>query len=424
MMFRKNYFLFLTFAALFLLSGAMVFAQSAPVRGKVQLKKADGTTVPLEGATVDIYRTNAAGKLPVVKTDAKGMFASDVVPANENFVVVISAPTIKPELKTEIKGGQEITITVTEGNGEVPSEEDVREVLAASKIDPNSAEGKKLQAEREKKTAEFNAKNEKAKNSNEVINRTIKEGNEAFNAQNYDVAIAKFDEGYKAAPDFLGSAPVMLNNKGNALRLRGYSSYKKATTDAANKESLIASAKKDWDDAVTTYQQTIALTTAAPAADANAQKGKATALSGLVESYRLLVASRADATKTKELTAAANEYAASNADAAAKTKTLVAVGDALRTTGDSADAVPIYRKVLEIEPSNVDALGGLGLSLFDVGVSSDNKEQKQEGLNLMKKFTETAPDNHPLKNDIKGAVDYLVNTEKLAPQKVTTKKKS
>ncbi|MGI8470270.1 MAG: hypothetical protein ACR2N3_17660 [Pyrinomonadaceae bacterium] len=431
-MFRKNYLMFLATAALFLLSSTIIFAQGLPIKGKIQIKKADGSVAPMEGATIDIYRTDAAtGKLAAVKTDAQGMFISEGVPASQTFAIVISAPTIKPELRINAKGGQTVSIDVTPGDGGVPSEEEVRDAVAVSAVDPNSAEGKKALAEREKKLAEFNAKNEKAQASNAVLNRTLKEGNDAFAAQNYDVAIAKFDEGYNAAPDYLGSAPVMLDNKGKALWLRGYSNYKKATTDTANKASLMESAKKDFTDAIAAYQQTLSLVSKAPATDTNAQKNKAIAQAGIVESYRLMVGTRADQTKTKELAAAANEYAAVETDAAARAKTMVMVADTLRLAGNSADAVPIYRKVLETDPNNANAMGGLGLSLFDVGAGSNppDKAQMQEGLNLMEKFAQTSPpatatkDELQMREDVKGAVDYLKNTEKLTPQKVTTTKK-
>lgn len=423
-MFRKNYFIFLTAAALFLLSSTIIFAQGTPIKGKVQAKKADGSVGPVEGATVDFYRTDATtGKLASVKTDAQGMFASEAVATNQVYAIVVSAPSMKPELSINAKGGQTVSISMTAGDGGVPTEEEVRDAVALAAVDPNSAEGKKALAEREKKIAEATAKNEKVKASNEIINRALKEGNEAFTAQNYDVAIAKFDEGYQAAPEFLGSAPVFLNNKGNSLRIRGFNSYKKSGTDAANKAALMESAKKDFNDAIAAYQLTLGLTAKAPATDVSAQKSKVVAQAGVLESYRLLVGSHADQTKTKELTAAANDYAAAETDVPTKSKTLILTADTLRTAGDSTDAVPIYRKILESDPNNVDAVGGLGLSLFDVGVSNNDKDQKQEGLNLMKKFAETAPETHPLKNDIKGAVDYLVNTEKLTPQRVTTTKK-
>jgi hypothetical protein len=41
----------------------------------------------------------------------------------------------------------------------------------------------------------------------------------------------------------------------------------------------------------------------------------------------------------------------------------------------------------------------------------------------MNKFIEVAPETHPLKSSVKDAVDYLKTQEKLAPQKVTPKKK-
>lgn len=436
-MVRRNYLMFLALAALFLLSGTTIFAQT-PIKGKVELKKADGTVAPVEGATVTLFRTDAKmDKLASVKTDAQGMYTSESVAADQNFAIVVSAPNALAAVAGG-KGGSTVNVSLTPGDGSVPSDDEVRDVIKMSSVDPNSAEGQKLKAEREKKIAELNAKNEKAKASNEVLNKALKEGNEAYkagneayNAKNYDTAITKFgeagtkfDEGFNAAPDFLGSAPVMLNNKGNALRLRGFSSYKKSQTDTANKATLMESAKKDFNDAITAYQKALALTSTAPSTDAKAQADKLASLSGISETYRVLVGTRADTTKTKELAAAANDYAAAETVPATKTKNIALIADTLRLGGNTADAVPMYRKVLEAEPNNVDAIGGLGLSLYNEGASANNKEQMQEGLNLMKKFTEVAPDTHPEKANIKGAVDYLVNTEKMTPQKVNTKKKS
>lgn len=418
-MIRKNYFIFLMTAALFLLSSTIIFAQGTPIKGKIQMKAADGKVTPVEGATVEFYRTDVAtGKLAAVKTDAQGMYTSESAPSGQVFAIVVSAPNANPALSLNVKAGQTLNLDLIAGSGSVPSEQEVRDSVRINSLDPNSAEGKKARADYEKQAAEANAKNEKAKASNETINRSLKEGNEAYNAKNYDVAIAKYDEGYKAAPDFLGSAPVLLNNKAQALRLRGYTSYTKSATDAANKASLMESAKKDLTDSIAAYQLTLDLVSKAPATDATAVKSKAAAQYGIAEAYRLLVGTKADPTKTKELTAATTEYAATETDAAAKTKTLVQVGDILRTSGDSADAATVYRKALESDPNNIDATGGLGLSLFDIGVSGNDKAQMQEGLNLMEKFSQNAPDTNPMKGDIKGAVEYLKTTEKMTAQPV------
>jgi tetratricopeptide (TPR) repeat protein len=95
----------------------------------------------------------------------------------------------------------------------------------------------------------------------------------------------------------------------------------------------------------------------------------------------------------------------------------------MREAGDSAAAIEAYRSVLTTTPDNPDALAGLGLSLFNAGVVANDKAQMQEGLNYMNKFIEVAPETHPLKSSVKDAVDYLKTQEKLAPQKVTPKKK-
>ncbi len=55
-MFRKNYFTFLLVIALFSLSGSIVFAQTAPVSGRVEVAKAGDVTEPVAGALVDFMK--------------------------------------------------------------------------------------------------------------------------------------------------------------------------------------------------------------------------------------------------------------------------------------------------------------------------------------------------------------------------------
>jgi tetratricopeptide (TPR) repeat protein len=135
-----------------------------------------------------------------------------------------------------------------------------------------------------------------------------------------------------------------------------------------------------------------------------------------------------DATKGKDALLILESYSASETDAAQKSKTQAILADALSRMGDLANAVIVYRKILETSPDNADALGGLGLSLVGLGSSATppNTAMMQEGLNLMQRFTEVAPDNHSLKASVKDAVDYL-KTQQLTPQKTnktTTKKKT
>lgn len=438
-MFRKNYFTFLLAVTLFLVSGMVVFAQNAPVNGRVELKKADGTTEPVPDAVIEVFRTDIKAKLPAGKTDKKGNFAFAGLPLGADLAFSISAPNISPEIYPRIKAGtQNMVITVSAGDGKKWTEDEVRQALAnptsAGKTETPTAadltaEQKKQKEEYEKKVAEVTAKNEKIKNATEIVQRSVKEGDAAYKEKNYDLAIAKFDEGITADPEFAGSAPVLLNYKGVSLKDRGYASYAQGakSTDKAAKAEMLASAKKDWTNAVESFESGLKIIKGATAADANIQKSYDTSkfnlLSNLIEVHRLLSKSGVDTSKAAEAKVAFDEYLAIEPDAAKKAKAQITLGDILREGNDSDNAIVAYKAALVSSPDNPDALAGLGLSLFNSGVISDNTTQKQEGLNYMQRFAEVAPDNHPLKVSVREAVEYLKTQDKLTPEKVKTPSK-
>ena len=463
-MFRKNYFTFLWVAVLFLASGLSAFAQTGPVSGRVELKKADGTTEKVAKAVIDVYRTDIKGKSPANKTDKNGNFTFAGLIVGQTFAFSISAPGITPQVYPNVRAGMEnLVITVYEGDGKRLTEEEARQALTApapvaaasgspqnaeqstspqnaqpsaapQKAPQTTAEQKKAEAEYQKQVADITSKNEKIKNSTAVIQKSLDEGNKAFEAKNYDLAISKFDEGYNAEPEFAGSAPVLLNSKGSALKNRGFDNYTQGvkSTDAALKTSKYESAKKDWTAALDSFDKGLAILKTATAPNAAEQKNyeasKKYLLDNLIEVHRLMSKSGIDRSKFAEAKIAYEQYLVVETDAALKSKAQLTLGDILREGGDSENAIIAYRKILETSPDNPDALAGLGLSLFNSGVIGDNKEQKQEGLNYMQKFAETAPESHALKASVRDAVEYLKTQDKLAPQKVTksatTKKKS
>jgi hypothetical protein len=53
------------------------------------------------------------------------------------------------------------------------------------------------------------------------------------------------------------------------------------------------------------------------------------------------------------------------------------------------------------------------------GFINDNKEQLQEGANMLQKFASAAPDSHKYKKDATEAIEMLKNEQKITPQKVT-----
>lgn len=450
-MFRKNYFTFLWVTALFLTAALSAFAQTAPVRGRVELKKADGTVEKVSKAVIDVYRTDAKGKAPSAKTDKSGNFAFAGLSLGQTFAFAVSAPGVQPKIFPNVKAGMEgIIITVSEGDGKAFTEDEVRQSLTAAAAPAAAttgaatgetaapkmtAEQKKAQEEYEKKVAEVNAKNDKIRNNDALIQKVFGEGNNAYKEKNYDLAISKFDEGINAEPTFAGSAPVLLNAKGVALKDRGFASYLQSTkaTDAASKASVSESAKKDWNTAVDSYMKGLDILKSATAPDATEQKKydatKMNIYRNLIEVHRLLNKSGIDRSRAAEAKTAYEQYLALETDAAAKAKAELNLADILREAGDYEGAVATYRKTLETTPDNPDALAGIGLSLFALGESTQpaNLAQEQEGLNFLQRFTEVAPENHPLKVSVKDSVDYL-KTKSLTPQKTTkgaaTKKKT
>jgi tetratricopeptide (TPR) repeat protein len=441
-MFRKNYFTILLTIALLLAGSVAAFAQTAPVTGKVVIKKADGSTVPAENAMVEVFRTDIKSKLPSDKTNKKGEFSFAGLPLGATFVLSVSAPGAKPGYLPNVKAGNEnITITLEEGDGKRWTEEEVRAALdgaattSVSTTDSNAElteEQKKQKAEYEKKVAEVQAKNEKLEQQSATVKKALEEGGKAFSSKNFDIAIVKFDEGYKANPEYVGSAPVLLNNKALALRERAVDFHNKSVkeTDAAAKADLVAKSRKDFADSVEAYNTAWTILKNAPATDITDQQIYQTNKQNTLDGFRnvakyMIQTEKVEVKQIPTIAALLTEYLAVETDAAKKAEAGVFMGDIYRIVGDSPNAIVEYKKVLETSPNNPDALAGLGLSQVNAGYNEDgsiNEAMMQEAINNLQRFSEVAPDDHKLKGEVKGMVEFL-KTQNFKPQK-TTKKKS
>ena len=222
-----------------------------------------------------------------------------------------------------------------------------------------------------------------------------------------------------------------MNNKGFALTKRAVENYNQGvkSTDPAMKTDMMAKVKKDLQDSVSVFDNSWSILQGAKPEDITNKEGynkaKYDTLIGLTDSYRLLVFTKSDTSKSAEAKAAFDEYFKIETDAAKKAKAQVTLGDIMREAADSDNAIIAYRAALESSPDDPDALAGLGLSLFNAGVVSDNKQQMAEGLGVMEKFAEIAPENHPLKSSVKDAVTYLKSQNIKAEKPVrTTKRKN
>ena len=436
-MYRKLFFtLFLT-SAVFVMGHIAAVAQTAPVRGEVKLKKADGTMVPVADAAVDVYRTDIAkGTPPPSKTNKKGEFSFVGFQLGQTFAIAVSGTGIGPKIEPGVKAGREnILIIVSEGDGRKLTEAEVRGALTTAVNVPSgemSAEEKKRLADLEKKNAEISEKNKKLQEGDAIAGRANTEGVAALKAKNYDVAIAKFAEGVAAVPDFVGSTPVMLNGKLVSHKARGFDSYVEGakSPDATLRKSKYEIANKDFDEGLAAFDQAMAVIKAAPAAtDPADQKNRAgltvELLANALEVHRLKAVTGIDTSKTAQAAVIGEEYASLEPDAVKKTAAKVTLGDIMRAAGEFDKAIATYKSVLETAPDNNEVMASLGLSLVALGTSVEpaNKEQLQEGLNYMQKYADTvailptdSKQVQEFKQSVKDTVQYLKTEQNLKPQ--------
>ncbi|PYS99467.1 MAG: hypothetical protein DMF63_11445 [Acidobacteria bacterium] len=440
-MFRTNYLtLFLT-GLIVLVGSSAVFAQNAPVRGVVTLQKADGTKVPVVGALVEAYRTDIErGKMPSAKTKKGGEFAFVGFPLGQRFVLAVSGPGIGPRIEPDVKGGMEnISIIVNEGDGKQLTEAEVRQAEKSTAPPPGSEssappkmseEQKKQQAELEKKNAEIMASNKKAEDTNKVVNAALQAGNAALKAGDWNTAIAEFEKGYAADPEFAASASVMLNAKGVALVKRALATYKAVPSgDTTARGAALGKMKPDLEGAIGAYDKGLEILKTAPAAsDAAEQKGrdavKLTLLANSLEAHGFAARFVPDPAMLAKSGDILEQYTVAEPDQAKRITSMLSYASNMNAAGELKTASVAYRKVLELQPENLDALAGLGLALYSEGASDPpNKAVLQEGLNYMQRFVDAAPDTHPLKASIKETIDDLKNNQKLAPQKTAPARK-
>ena len=425
-MFRKNYFTFLL-AVSFILSGVIfASAQIVNITGSVMMTKEDGTKEAVPGALVEIYNTGKSSGLRSDKTDKKGGFSFVGVPPGAEFLVSVSGEGLEPVIVPMKAGMENQVITVNPGDGTHYTEEQVR--AAPSNAGGGggglSEDDKKKQEELEKKIAETKAKNERIKNANAIIDKSIKEGTAAFEAKNYDLAITKFNEGYEVTEDYIGSAPVFLNNVAISHRLRAVDNFNASvkSSDAAEKSELKKKAASDFQESLAAYAKALTISNGnndeAKVAPEIIKKAKADAADGGTKVVGYMVQTQlVDASKAEDAKLLVNEFVATQSDKDAKIKAQVNLGKYLVAAGDADSAVATYRKALETDAGNSDVLAGLGLALFTAGEGSGNVEQKQEGLNYMQLYLDKAPKDHSDRESIEGVVEYL-KTQNMKPKKI------
>lgn len=426
-MFKKSVFAGAIAIALFSLGASPLFAQYAPISGTITVEK-DGKVTPAEGILVETFRTDVNSAGPTAKTDKNGRFAFAGMQAGSMVILSFSGSGVSPSFLPSIRPGTEnLKITLKAGDGRKLTEKEVRDAAAGGSVNQRELtdEEKKKIAEEEAKIKEIEEKNKKIEAATAIVARSLEEGNTAFNAKDYSLAVTKYEEGVAADPDYVGSAPVLLNNKGTALRMRGINTYNAAikNTDAKAREEGKTSARKDFADALEAFHRSYTLLKGAqPGAvpEASLKDQTARALEGAHATLKVNAQTeQVDGSKMDMAKAMLEAFVATQPDAAKQAEVKIVLADLFRVSGDSDNAILVYKEVLLTDQNNVDAMAGAGLSLVNSGYMNDNKAQLQEGADFLQRFSEVAPANHKYLDDAKGLIETLKAEQNIAPVKNT-----
>lgn len=409
-----------SFAAAALLVAAAAVAASAQVttvEGKVTLKQADGTVVPLQGASVELHRTDINQKLGAVKTGKDGRYVRVGVPATGIFTVLVSGPGAAPTYVVGVRPGQQpsLDFDLAPGDGRALTLDEVKAAAAAggSVSAADTAEAKKKAAEMAAERARVEAENAKAAELNTKLPEILKAGNEAFKAKNFDAAVAEYDKGIAADP----SQSVFPRNRAVALFSRATPKYNAAhkAKDDAGKESARADFKaavESAEKAVANYRANKAKSAGAatPAAGQNEELGY---LSDRFEAYRLafLTLTPVDNDAAAK---AISEYVEAETEPTKKNKAQALLGEAYFNAGKIDESVAKFREILAANPNNVEAMRGLGISLAAKGAEDPN--MLPEAIKSLEQFVAKAPDTDTRRpeaammvEELKGTIKELAN---------------
>lgn len=234
----------------------------------------------------------------------------------------------------------------------------------------------------------FNFTNPKTKKLNQIL----QSGNEAFLAKKYDKAIEFYDAGLALSPKH----PTFLTNKAVALLKRTTERYNKSIklTDENEKIVGVENAKLDFMLAAELSDESVKIIKSRTAFDLfeteSRENYKLNAFSARADTWRI-VAEFVDNTRVDEAIEAAYEYIELETDEEKKTKTRLNVGQMLIKTENGERAIIEYRKILDSDNENIEALLGMGLAL----VQPDEKEKFEEAKVYLQKFVDKAPASHP-----------------------------
>ncbi len=421
-MFKRYFLPVLACAALIFSAGISASAQSGQLRGHVIMKNADGTTVRVADAIIDVFRTDVKAKYEN-KTNKKGEFVFAGLPFIGTYIIAVSKPEAGANYLPRVKVGRDIDYEIelfAAGDGKRLTLDEINTHLASTGTGADT-DGAKPSAEDAAKRAELIAKNKEIEdankrnlNINEIVGRTFKAGNEALKAKNYDEAIKQYQEGLAADPE----QGVLYLHMSEAQRQRGVEKFNATLRSAdENKTPGFDAAKQDFKLSAENAQKAVELTRKEevrtdPQGLAAQNQRKVNALISRAESMRLFV-TKVDPSQADAGLTAYHEYISVETDPVKKQKLRMEAAQMLLDAGAGDKAVAEYQRVLVDKPDDPDAILGAGLALYSTG----DKEKFQEAANYLQRFVDKAPDSHTQKAAIKEVLEVLKASENIVPEK-------
>lgn len=440
-MIGKYFFGALAVAILVVSASITTVAQVGELRGQIWMQQADGQKVPLDGAQIDVFRTDIKGEYKT-KTNKKGEFVFAGLPFVGTYVVAVSHETAAPSFIPGVKAGRGVAVelTVSPGNGKRLTFDEIKNAggtappATSGSGGTSGGESEADKAKREemlRKNKEIEESNKKITEANEIIARTFKAGNEALAAANtaikannsdqviqkYTEAVTHFDEGLVADPE----QPALLTNKAVALKGRGVERYntsiRSKTLDVAGKNAATEGAKADFKAAAEASAKAVSLIKAQtaptdPAELARYNGNKYAAMMTQAESMRLYV-SKVDRSQAPAGIAAFKDYIAVETDPAKKGKAQLDLAQMLLDSGAADKAYTEFQTILSSQPESPDANLGAGLALYAL----NDKAKFQEAANYLQKFVDVAPDSHQYKTAAKEILAEMKAQQNITPEK-------
>src|SRR5258707_8040880 len=128
-------------AAILIASAALTaLGQTGELRGHVIMKQADGQSVPVSDAVIDVYRTDVSGKYNT-KTNKKGEFVFAGLPYVGTYIVAASHPNAAPTWLPNVKAGREIDyeLSLTPGDGKKLTYDQIKAAMAGGGSSPSTS---------------------------------------------------------------------------------------------------------------------------------------------------------------------------------------------------------------------------------------------------------------------------------------------